>query len=684
MQGSELQTEDILERVAYTEGERANYREAAEHWEKLWRLDVFERTFREALNQDGVNQVVLPTPYNIVNLASRMIGEEPYSEAVSGNAEADDDKAAAKRQRWLNAFWQRSTRSGKFNVVHAWTWQALTRGRFAGEVKWVGDMIPDKLKDRRLPILVRHLDPFNVGVCSNWMYTEYAYHKYLATVDELKSTYGDELDLDDLARKKYRRNVRERLHYTDYLEVVDFWYTEPGTGDVYNAIMVEQEYAKPPAKTVYPEIPIYEGYGDGAPLDDEMYNSLSILHPIAELYPYQTQLATDIGTSLLYYFTPIIVLENEQGVDMPDIQVEYGGTYTLPPGVKMNVVTPSPNLPLIQAQLGMVDSHIQMSSFPGASYGEQPGDVQAGYAIKALQSAAEGRVDKVRAGLESGFEHFNMLALSMIEEWAGEEGLSVYARETGSGSLYSETLRKKDIKGLYDTDVRLRQTGSALDSEQLMQWLQLVEKRIVSRDTTRQKGINVALPPDEDLRVAREEAWETGELKPKYLLRAMQESYPDDWEQMILATPVEELAAREAQAKEEWEARKEREKQERQAAKLQAEMAEQGPPPGMLPIPPGLPPIPGGAGPALPPPPGPPIPPAPGGPPPGPRPGMGPPNMGAPGPGVGPADLGMPPEILNVPPGATPGTYQELAGQPPLDDEELLRRLANVPPPPLR
>jgi hypothetical protein len=36
------------------------------------------------------------------------------------------------------------------------------RGRFALDVRWVKEVLPDYYKDKRLPVMVRALDPINV------------------------------------------------------------------------------------------------------------------------------------------------------------------------------------------------------------------------------------------------------------------------------------------------------------------------------------------------------------------------------------------------------------------------------------------------------------------------------------------------------------------------------------------
>lgn len=47
------EVQDILDRVGQVEDERAKYREMAIEWEKMWRLEHFKRSSKEAVEIDG-------------------------------------------------------------------------------------------------------------------------------------------------------------------------------------------------------------------------------------------------------------------------------------------------------------------------------------------------------------------------------------------------------------------------------------------------------------------------------------------------------------------------------------------------------------------------------------------------------------------------------------------------------
>jgi hypothetical protein len=80
----------------------------------------------------------------------------------------------------------------------------------------------------------------------------------------------------------------------------------------------------------------------------------------------------------------------------------------------MNMLRGDVNMPLAQAMLGLLDQQSSMSTFPGVMYGNQPGDVQAGYAVSILADQARGRIQQFRQNLETGVEHVNEFALGLV------------------------------------------------------------------------------------------------------------------------------------------------------------------------------------------------------------------------------------------------------------------------------
>jgi hypothetical protein len=640
-----LTIDEIKERVENVEGKQSEYRKAARVWEDMWNMKVFDRTPKDAIEQDGQEQVTLPVAYNVVHLAQRLIASDPRIEVPSEAAEEDDDQAAQRRQRWLAALWQRTNRQQGRDVIGDAVWQALVRGRFCFQVLWVRDQLPERMRDRRLPVLIRVLDPLNVGIKQGPLYVEYAYHKDRQTADSLAQMYPD-LEIKKASRKGKRAGLRGE----DKVDVIDLWYVDHKDGTVWNAVVVEEQFAKEPVQTDYPEIPIVCGMGDTAPIESDLGQGLSILHPLKDLYPYMCRLASQIGTGLLAYFWPLITVESELGQEVGDLDLRPGATQPLPAGTKINMLRADVNVPLANNMLSILDTHVQMATFPGVMYGES-GNMQAGYGVNVLADQARGRIAQFRNNVESALEHVNEIVLGLVDALADSDGVQIWGKDDKSGAIYKEVLTPADINGAYNNMVTLVPGVTLDDLQKETLGLRMVEQGIASMRTYREKFIREEFPDDEALRVAYE-ALITGELGPKTQAEALIKYRPKDWRAMVSGTPLEQIAMG-----------------------LEGETGRQAPPggpPGMGPgMPPGGPP---GMGPGMPP----------GGPPGGP-PGMQAPGMLGPG-GPPPVMQGqMTPETLLGMPGqaAPPGLFQELVGEE-LPPEELLRRMGGAGRPPMR
>lgn len=613
-----LTVEEIESHVADTETARAGYVAAAAIWEKMWTLQLFDKTPKQVLLREGREQVTLPTPFNTVHLARRLMATEPQFEVPAEDNEHDDDDSADKRQRWLSAFWQRVNREQSRDIVADAAWQTLVRGRCVFEIKWIEDELPKRLKGNRLPILLRTLDPMNVGVKKGPLYTEYAFHKYREERSLVAQRYPN-VKKSSTWRDNDSRNGR-RSGVSSEIDVIDYWYCD-GDGAIWNAVLVDGVFAKPPKLTPYPDIPIIEGYGDSAPVADEEFKSLSILAPIKDLWPYQCRLASQVGTGLLFYFWPAILVSNEMGQEVPDLDIRPGVTTPVPMGTKVEMIRGDVNVPLAQTMLTQIDAHIQQSTFPGVMYGQAPGQMSAGYGVSILADQARGRIAQFRQNLESTIEHANELILGLVEEYAdAKKGVKVWGRGGSDGKLYHESLMPSDIQGQWHNLVSLTPQITTDDAQKQTLGLRMVEKGIISKRTFRDRIMSMNFPADEQERIELEKALDAPQMQPKVLLRAVQSYFPDSWTEVIKGTPFEQVAAMD-------EAPEGMQGQGMPGMGMQPGMEMQGPPPGAMP--PGMQPGPQGA------------------PPQGmqPPPGMMPPGM----------QQGPPPEMMQGPPPQQPG-----------------------------
>lgn len=664
-----MNIEELCGRVRTLEEENAEYVAHADAMERMWALvdERLNRTLAESENADSQEKVTLPTPYNITILAERMFSNLPRVSVPSHKGEEDDDDRAKKVARWLMAFYQRVDKEFALSVFGSLIWQSIVLGRHVVEVRWIRDELPKAQRNRRLPILVRTHDPRYVYWEEDWRGTVFVARKYRERWGSVYAFYGEKYGLME---------PPSAIEASDWLELTQCWWME-ADGSIWNAVYADfplytesghrsgeytNQYVKPPHKTKYPDIPIIVGYGDSAPVDKEAMRGLSMLHPLKEAWEYENRLASQIGTGLLWFFYPTIFIENTMGSIVPkDIKVNPGQTRVLPAGLKPNPMLVQTNMQMAQTQLNMVQTAIQQSSFPSVMYGDA-GGLTAGYPMQILSQQARGRTNKIRRNLERTVERMGSLILAQVEAFGGKNGVRIWAEDPRDNELYTEVLTAEDIQGNYDNQVTLIPDVPEDNAQKIATWLRMVEVGIISRQTFRDKVLDVVgIPVDEDLRVAVEQALMDEQLRPKAMLRALQNYFPErSWELMIAGTQYEMMAQMEEEWKRQEEERKKAQRQQKAQERFQrtgrvpagyqllpngtvvreGEMSPTGPQSSGLP-PGGPPPSPMGAM--------------------GPQ-GPGPLGMGPQGPG--PLGMGTPQDTsgaLQVP--GLPGLPPELAGQ---------------------
>ncbi|MBK8467752.1 MAG: hypothetical protein IPL32_18220 [Chloracidobacterium sp.] len=529
-----LTEQQILDRVSRTEAERNNYAIKAEIWENMWRLKQFELTPLEAVEQNAQEQVTLPTPRNVVNLAQRLISTLPKIDVPSPKVSKEADALAEKTEAWLSAVFQSANRQQNRNLISDATWQSLVRGRFCFEVKWIGDVLPERLKKTTLPILIRTLDPLNVGIKRGPIYTHWAYHKCDEERLNVMASFP-KLKLDEIVAVDTGDDVRTEK---DTVEVVDFWWTSPTTGDIWNAILVNGRFAKKPSRTDYPDIPIIENYGDTAPIEDEEYRGMSILDPIRELWPYQNRLASQMGTGLLWYFWPSITVMNEHGEEVGDIKIKPGETTHLPMGTTTNVIQISPNVPLATLMDGRIDAEIQNSTFPGVMYGKAPGELSAGYGVSLLSDAAKGRIKSTLENLEFGIARVCQMVLGLVAAFGdNKDGVAAWGIDDRTTKAYRLSMTKKEAQDFCDVVVSLKpQVPQDLQQVQTL-GLRLVEAGIISIRTYRDKFMSITIPSDEQARVELEKAFNSEAIAPVAQDSALELYFGKNWKEELGIVP---------------------------------------------------------------------------------------------------------------------------------------------------
>ncbi len=344
------QLDYILDRVDRNEQLRADYIARAERNVEMWKLNPgFTKPLDDALLK-GHEQVILPTPYNTVNMAQRLLSSTPRVDVIPADvADSKSDEYAGQCEKWLTAMWKQVNRQQHTNVLSNNIWYSLVYGKHAFDVRWIRDQLPQAVRKTAFPISIRALRPTDVGAVQGPYDTEMAYHRYETSLldvirrwPELKNAKAT----SKLGGLLHNMRVNDGKTEDQPVCVIDYWDTDPDDGRKFNAVLVEDEYAKPYKVTSYPFIPIITGRGDFAVGLGDEYDGLSILHSIDGLWQYRCRLASQLATGLMWYFWPHFLLENENNIEFEDFDLLPGGQNPVPAGTKVHQVTMNPNVPL--------------------------------------------------------------------------------------------------------------------------------------------------------------------------------------------------------------------------------------------------------------------------------------------------------------------------------------------------
>lgn len=516
--------EEVKDHVEDCEDANANYRLLAEKAQAAWELKAFDRDLLTAINMDGQEQVVLPTPFNDIGLATRLLSSVPRVEVPATGETQEDEETADRKERWLSAAYQRINQQQRMNVVALLEHFSFLRGRHAFSVNWVRDDYPKNIRDRVFPILIRPLDPLNVGVSQNPLYTDYAYHKYCEKAGKIK--------------RRYPKLTLEKVKDDDEVDVIDYWWTDPKEGDIWHCIVCDKEFGKKPTRTDYRYIPIVVGHGDLSNYLNKDWSSLPLIAPTIDLWKYQCRLTSQMASMNMWFAYPHITVMNENGMDVGDIDIKPGGVKQYPMGTKFDILQPRPDLMVVQTIEQRVAGAMQDSTFPKVMFGDA-GNLQSGYGVNSLANNARGRINPFRENLEMSLEYANQIMLSLVEEFGGATGVDVWGKSEATGKTYRTSINKDDIDGVYDNKVTLEPLVPQDTMQKETLGLRKVEVGIMSRQTYRDKIESTILPPDEQLRVDYEQTMNLPDMMPKKALAILQRKFPDNWLELIAGTQLE-------------------------------------------------------------------------------------------------------------------------------------------------
>lgn len=522
-----MNTEEMLSylntRIDDIAEKREDYVQMANKWDKMFRLDLWTETKAEA-RAEGREQVTDTTPLNVAHLTERLIDTSPDISVPPREMTLDAQKTADAIGRWLMAAWRRMNNDANTNVVGDAWWMAAVRGRSVFQLMWIQDKLPPFQRKQRLPFMVRVLDPRDCGFDSNGVYTELCYHVSTITRAQAKVQFPDVTFPNKTVRGK---SVPDEEVETF---VKDVWWIDRDTGKVWNAIIVDEEFGVEPFETKYPDLPMIEFAFDRQPHNEEGHKTYSILRSLEETWPMMSTILSQIATGMWWYFWPPIIVQNEMGEAIDDLEVGPGKTTYAPMGTSINKLDISPNIPLAENLLQHMNTLSQEGTFTKILYGDA-GNLQAGFAVSNLRNSAEGRIGKGIQQLQWAIEKVCGLILSMIEEFQ-PDGVKVQGYDDRQAGAYWETITAEMIDGAYQCEVLVSHRIPADEVQKVTMGSRLKQDGVISSETVRKSFVPMKLPVDEGERVVLEQLMMEPQYKQMLGNAVMSKHFGERWQEI--------------------------------------------------------------------------------------------------------------------------------------------------------
>lgn len=539
-----LTYEEVKERVDQVKLAKTEFVSMADDMERLYTLQLYDKSSEQVLRDKGQEQVLLPAPMNIILLGQRLLSSEPKIEIPAMDSEKGKDDRAGKLERFLSAFYERSNQEQERNIIGDAAWQTMTFGRGCYMVEWVDKKrMPNVVRSVNLPIRIRTPDPRNVGVSSNSLYKEYAYREYTEKMGKVIRDYPK-------LKGKLSYSAGSYTEESRLVRMCDFWYRSYKDGSIWHCITADEEMALDPRKTDYPDIPIIEFMGDDAPVGgtvafSEKMRGVGLLYPVKDALKYYNRLVNTMATGLLYYLWPTLIWKGAAGLKPPDLTVGAGQIVSVPNDGDFRALDVPVNQQLSSQMMEIVSKQIDQATFPAVLYGDAPGQLQAGYGINILADQARGRISKFKRNNEMALQQVNALILAMIESVDEHSGtglgeVGVWGKDNASGSIYRVSISAKDIKGNYENLVSLNPAIPQDDMQREQLGLSKVQAKIMSLKTYRDKVNSVPLPPDEEQRLLIEMAYQNPEIGNRIQAMAIVAAHPNDWMDILGGTSLEQ------------------------------------------------------------------------------------------------------------------------------------------------
>jgi hypothetical protein len=346
------------------------------------------------------------------------------------------------------------------------------------------DALGDWLEERNIafPLDCLAVNPKNLIWDDSRLGPKWAIEFYNAPVSELSKWYPM------VAARTDGQGMTEYLEYWD-----ETWY----------GIMADGVWVVPPFEHGYGFMPfVLVDPGTGSNVGPPHQRYRSILAPAYDLLDARDRTATAYEAILKNYAWQTLDFVGQSISQATEARDNYSffGMNVLPPGLE---VRPSPRLTppqeLLQ-QLDLLDTMIEMVTFPNVVRGMRPKGISSGFGVSVLSGVGRLKFQPIVDAMGRGISQVNS-AFAMLVENKVRGRITVHARSEMHS--FDQTIGPDDINGYVENIVTLKAEAPEESERQSILASKLHADGIISLSTT-QRRVGITNPLEEQVQMAAE------------------------------------------------------------------------------------------------------------------------------------------------------------------------------------
>jgi hypothetical protein len=236
-----------------------------------------------------------------------------------------------------------------------------------------------------------------------------------------------------------------------------------------------------------------------------------ILYPVHSLLDSEARLVSAHEAIVRKHGWPTVNFQGDQrAVEATLSQYEtFGARNWVSPGVDIKEAPSGHAPPEVFQHLNLVQTLIEIATYPNVIRGIRPRGVSAGFAMSSLAGMGRLRFQGVADGAARMVEQINSGFAKLVENRIKDK-VTVYARTDAHS--FDQTIGPDDIKGLYENKVKMKAEAPEEREREALLGMRLLQARVISLHEA-QKRAGILSPLEEQMRMEAEWLLQSPELR---------------------------------------------------------------------------------------------------------------------------------------------------------------------------